>query len=84
MKKTRPSDARTYHETETVRRQNRLPIPPLSSTVKKYVETLEPFILENTGGDMKEFDHELKQQKLLGLEFHHGIGSTLQARLHGE
>lgn len=61
----------------------RLPVPPLRSTLDKYLQSIKPLLLEDDLRGVSAFDLAYQQRVQWAKEFEVGIGATLQARLIG-
>ena len=61
----------------------RLPIPPLRSTLDKYLQSIKPLLLEDDLRGVSVFDTTYQRRVQWAKEFETGIGVTLQARLLG-
>ena len=61
----------------------RLPVPPLRSTLDKYLQSIKPFLLQDNLRGVSTFDSAYEQRVQWAKEFETGIGATLQARLVG-
>lgn len=61
----------------------RLPVPPLRSTLDKYLQSLKPFLLQDDLQGVSTFDSAYQRRVRWAEEFETGIGATLQARLTG-
>ncbi|KAK7690909.1 hypothetical protein QCA50_006012 [Cerrena zonata] len=61
----------------------RLPVPKLDQTIRRYLTSLEPFLLEDEsrGGMPFEEAYALRQQ--WASDFENGLGKVLQERLYG-
>lgn len=62
---------------------SRLPVPPLRSTLDKYLQSIKPLLLEDDLRGVSAFDLAYQQRVQWAKEFEVGIGATLQARLIG-
>lgn len=79
-----PSSTRTTTTTTTNPRLLRLPVPDLHQTLRRYLTSLEPFILEDDGKGLVQREHAFALRKQWAEDFEHGLGSTLQERLKGQ
>jgi hypothetical protein len=61
----------------------RLPVPPLRSTLDKYLQSIKPFLLQDDLRGVSTFDTAYQQRVQWAKEFETGIGAILQARLVG-
>ena len=61
----------------------RLPVPPLRSTLDKYLQSLKPLLLEDHLRGVSAFASAYQRRVQWAKEFEIGIGATLQARLLG-
>ena len=61
----------------------RLPVPPLRSTLDKYLQSIKPLLLEDDLRGVSAFASAYQQRVQWAKEFEMGIGATLQARLVG-
>jgi hypothetical protein len=61
----------------------RLPVPPLRSTLDKYLQSIKPLLLEDDLRGVSAFATAYQQRVQRAKEFETGIGATLQARLVG-
>ena len=61
----------------------RLPVPPLRSTLDKYLQSLKPLLLEDHLRGASSFASTYQRRVQWAKEFEMGIGATLQARLLG-
>lgn len=61
----------------------RLPVPPLRSTLDKYLQSIKPLLLEDDLRGVSAFDPAYQQRVQWAKEFEVGIGATLQERLIG-
>ena len=61
----------------------RLPVPDIQRTLERYLQSLEPFLLEDeaNGGDAFEDAHEQRKEWCQALT--EGVGKVLQQRLRG-
>lgn len=62
---------------------SRLPVPPLRSTLDKYLQSIKPLLLEDDLQGVSTFASAYQQRVQWAKEFETGIGATLQARLVG-
>ena len=69
--------------TGVIPRLPRLPIPPLKDTLKRYIESLEPFLLEDAVRGGQPFEEALQHRVDLAKEFEQGLGRVCQQRLIG-
>ena len=69
--------------TGVIPRLPRLPIPPLKDTLKRYIESLEPFLLEDAARGGQPFEEALQHRVDLAKEFEQGLGRVCQQRLIG-
>jgi len=61
----------------------RLPVPPLRSSLDKYLQSIKPLLLEDDLRGVSPFAPAYQQRVQWAKEFETGIGATLQARLVG-
>jgi len=61
----------------------RLPVPPLRSTLDKYLQSIKPLLLQDDLRGVSAFNSAYQQRVDWTKEFETGIGETLQARLVG-
>jgi hypothetical protein len=61
----------------------RLPVPPLRSTLDKYLQSIKPLLLQDDLRGVSAFDPAYQRRVQWAKEFEIGIGTTLQARLAG-
>ena len=61
----------------------RLPVPPLRSTLDKYLQSIKPLLLQDDLRGVSAFDSAYQQRVQWAEEFETGIGATLQVRLVG-
>lgn len=61
----------------------RLPVPELRKTLDKYLESLEPFLLEEEKRGGMSYQSGYTLRKKWADEFERGIGKVLQDRLIG-
>lgn len=61
----------------------RLPVPPLRSTLDKYLQSIKPLLLEDDLRGISAFTSAYQLRVQWAKEFETGIGTTLQARLIG-
>ena len=61
----------------------RLPIPPLRSTLDKYLQSIKPLLQEDDLRGASALDLAYQRRVQWAKEFETGIGATLQARLVG-
>ena len=61
----------------------RLPVPPLRSTLDKYLQSIKPLLLQDDLRGFSAFDSAYQQRVRWAKEFETGVGATLQARLIG-
>ena len=61
----------------------RLPVPPLRSTLDKYLQSIKPLLREDDLRGVSAFASAYQQRVQWAEEFEMGIGATLQARLVG-
>ncbi|EJD06449.1 carnitine acetyltransferase [Fomitiporia mediterranea MF3/22] len=59
----------------------RLPVPRLRSTLDRYLESLEPFLLEDEARGGASFKDAMRARVNMINEFERGLGRTLQERL---
>ncbi|KAI0833477.1 acyltransferase ChoActase/COT/CPT [Trametes gibbosa] len=59
----------------------RLPMPDLHNTLKKYLKSLEPFLLEDEARGGPDFKTAHAARLKLVEDFEHGLGQQCQARL---
>jgi carnitine O-acetyltransferase len=77
------SAAAASKEVQRVPRLPRLPIPPLKDTLKRYLESLEPFLKEDAASGGQPFEEAMRQRVAWATEFEEGLGPVLQQRLIG-
>lgn len=68
---------------ETLPRLPRLPIPPLKDTLKRYLKSLEPFLLEDAAKGGQSYEDALRERVAWAKEFEDGLGRVCQQRLIG-
>ena len=61
----------------------RLPVPPLRSTLDKYLQSIKPLLQEDDLRGVSAFASTYQQRVQWAKDFEMGIGATLQARLLG-
>ncbi|GAA5875991.1 hypothetical protein JCM1840_006240 [Sporobolomyces johnsonii] len=79
----RPSQPKTFTHSRSL---PRLPIPPLSASLEKYIRSLRPFLLQRAhkeGRDESWVEHELERRREWARDFEKegGLGRVLQERL---
>ena len=62
---------------------SRLPIPPLRSTLDKYLQSIKPLLLQDDLRGISAYDPSYQRRVEWAKEFETGVGATLQARLIG-
>jgi len=62
---------------------SRLPIPPLRSTLDKYLQSIKPLLLQDNLQGVSAYDPAYQRRVEWAKEFETGVGATLQARLIG-
>ena len=62
---------------------SRLPIPPLRSTLDKYLQSIKPLLLQDDLQGISTYDPAYQRRVEWAKEFETGVGTTLQARLIG-
>ena len=62
---------------------SRLPIPPLRSTLDKYLQSIKPLLLQDDLQGVSVYEPAYQRRVEWAKEFETGIGATLQARLIG-
>lgn len=80
------TSAGTTSESKTVTpppRLPRLPVPKLDQTLRRYLASLEPFLLEDEARGGTAFDEAFALRQQWANDFENGIGKVLQERLHG-
>jgi hypothetical protein len=61
----------------------RLPVPILSDTLERYLESIKPFLLENARKGGERYEDALQRYVDLLGSFETGMGQRLQERLLG-
>jgi Choline/Carnitine o-acyltransferase len=61
----------------------RLPVPDLQQTLKKYVQSLVPFLLEQEARGGTPFDIAFQKRLEWARDFEEGLGAQCQQRLLG-
>jgi len=62
---------------------SRLPIPPLRSTLDKYLQSIKPLLLQDDLQGVSAYDPAYQRRVEWAKKFETGAGATLQARLIG-
>ena len=62
---------------------SRLPIPPLRSTLDKYLQSIKPLLLQDNLQGASTYEPAYQRRVEWAKEFEAGVGATLQARLIG-
>ena len=63
---------------------SRLPIPPLRSTLDRYLQSIKPLLLQDDLQGNSAYDPAYQRRVEWAKEFETGVGATLQARLIGK
>ena len=80
---TTPSTPPSSAQVKPQARLPRLPVPKLDQTLRRYLTSLEPFLLEDEARGGTSFNEALTLRQEWARDFENGLGKVLQERLHG-
>ena len=83
MRRTSSSSLRMNSGASVVRPLPRLPVPDLRSTLKRYLKSLEPLLLENEARGGQSFQAAYDARARWADKFETGMGRVCQERLLG-
>ena len=81
--KMRTRSSSTVSSTTFTKSRARLPVPPLRDTLDRYLQSLEPFLLDAERRGGMSFSSAYALRRKWADEFEFGIGRVLQERLVG-
>lgn len=83
------SSRRLMQAQPTVKRYNsskatlpRLPVPDLQQTLQRYLNSIEPLLLDDAKRGGSPFEQAIEKRKLWAEDFANGLGKACQERLH--